>query len=187
MIDSVSRTLLAPLRKKFLPMLAALLLLAGCQQAVVPDTGAADRMPNLPGYTVTDTSQLQGTLANLLTAASATGGALPVAGAIQGINAVAQCYQQAGALQGRIYTNTSNPLDIGAVLIINRNVLTSPATFLSCVVPSMGGAGAMPGPYQPCAAAFSVPVDGNEFYVAYVASNTNLCAAFCANIAGCNQ
>ena len=159
---------------------------AACSSPPARDTSAASLMPALPDYNVTEATDLQDALAKVGAAGALTTAQPEIAAAITGANAISQCYQRAGAYEARVYVNKAQPLNLGAVIIINRNVLTNPDVFTSCVAPQAMARSAVP-VIQPCSNTFTLKTDTNEYYVGYVGSNPEVCAAFCNTIQGCVQ
>ncbi|CAG0966797.1 MAG: hypothetical protein IAE83_04245 [Anaerolinea sp.] len=173
--------------KGFLSRGAALLvvvaLISACQSAAVDDT-AAKMMPALTGYNITDTQEIIDALSKAVAGAATAGGQIQVTGVVLAANEIAKCYQQAGAVQGRVYVNQENPLISGLTVIVNRNKLLDPATLLGCITP--GGMRSMsPNSLQPCGFAYALPKDNNEFYIAFVATDESLCSALCSALEGC--
>jgi hypothetical protein len=69
------------------------------------------------------------------------------------------------------------------VIVVNRNVLTNPTTFINCVVPQ--GKTLRSASIEPCAKAYTLNKDNNQFYIGYAATKPEVCAAFCAALQGC--
>jgi hypothetical protein len=148
------------------------------------DDSAANLMPSPAGYTVVNTLDIQDTLAKLSGGAALAAASPQVTALIAAANAVAKCYQQAGAVEGRVMYKNAEPIKAGAIVIINRNKALDPATLVQCagsVGPNVAGVAAL----KPCAKAFTLQKDNNEFYVAFVGSDTEVCTAMCSSIQGC--
>ncbi|HRE47609.1 MAG TPA: hypothetical protein PLD47_07790 [Aggregatilineales bacterium] len=162
-------------------------MIAACGGAT-SDPPAANMMPALSGYNVTDTMDIVDTVSKAIAGAAASGGQLQVTGAVLFANELAKCYQKAGAVQGRTYLNQANPLDSGLVIIVNRNKLIDPATLLGCIAPNnLAGAATIGDEYQPCAFVYTLPKDNNEFYIGFIATNEPLCSQFCSKLEGCSE
>lgn len=159
-----------------------LLALAACGQPGGTDTTAASLMPQLPDYNTMDTLDIQDAITKLAGAASLGAGQPEITALVAGANGLTACYQRAGAIQGRAFVNKADPTKAGVVVIINRNRLTDPVLFLSCVAPP-GAMGVMS--IQPCAKAYTLKRDNNEFYIGYVATNEDVCSTFCSSLQGC--
>src|SRR5256885_1372023 len=105
-----------------LVMTAALLTACGAG-TVGKDTSAAALMPNLTGYSVTNTVDIQDAIAKLAGASSLATGNPELTALIAGINGLVTCYQQAGAIEGRTYVNQANVTQAGVIVIVNRNAV----------------------------------------------------------------
>lgn len=156
-------------------------LLVGCGGNVARDTTAADLMPNLGDYNVTNTLDIQDTVAKALAAASLGAGQVQITAMVAAISGLVACYQKAGAIEGRVYVKKAEPWVSGIVVIVNRNKTLDPATFFGC----MGGQTNAPIVAQPCANAYSLPKGDNEFYVAYLGTQQEFCTAVCNSLEGC--
>lgn len=151
------------------------------------DNAAASMMPNLPDYTVSNTLDIQEAIAGVAGATSLAAAQPQFTAMITAANALAKCYQAAGAVEGRVYVNKAEPITkSGVIFIINKNVLTNPLTFLSCM-PGGGGGSTIQSDLQPCAKAYEVNTGTNTFYIGYVATDTSVCEAFCNQLTACNS
>jgi hypothetical protein len=160
-------------------------LVVGCAQNTT-DSTAANMMPNLSYYTGIQATDIQDAIAKVAGAASLAALQPQVTALIAGVSSLAKCYQDAGAVQGRAYVNNSDPTLAGFVVIVNRNVLLSPTTLLNCVAPrAPAGLSAPAAAIQPCAKVYTLSKNNNEFYIAYAATNPDLCTAFCSALEGC--
>jgi len=144
-------------------------------------------MPNLTDYDITDVQSIQDAVAKLSAAASLVSGQPEATGAIAALSSTVSCFQSAGAIQGRTYVNKANPLYSGVVLIVNKNVLTDPQTWVNCTLPRRSAAAVPQGAVQltPCAKTYTLNQDNNTFYVAYAATDQRVCSAFCSALSGC--
>ncbi len=171
-------------------MLLFLVAVTACGQGTTttPDTSAASMMPNLSGYTANDTTDLQNTLSRISGGAALLSGDPALAAGITAINAVAQCYQKAGAFQARSYVNNSDVTRAGVIIIINRNVMSDPNTFTSCVLPRRALAAPQSAQQlQPCANTYVYNTTNNQYYIGYVATNSDVCQAFCSALPSCSR
>jgi hypothetical protein len=157
-------------------------LLSACGQPGTKEPSAAALMPNLPDYHVTDTIDIQDAITKVAGAASIGVGQPELAALIAGVNGLVSCYQKAGAIQGRTYVNKADVTQAGVVVIINRNAVTDPNTFLGCVLPEAGLRAAQ---IQPCGKTYILDRDNNQFYIGYAATNPQVCQAFCSALQGC--
>jgi hypothetical protein len=170
-----------PPAHKFALILAVLLSACG-QQAVTKEPSAAALMPNLAGYQVSDTTNIQDAITKIAAGGAALAGQPELAALVAGVNSIVACYQKAGAIESRAYVNTADVTKAGIVVIVNRNALTDPSTFINCVVPSSGLRAAV---IQPCGNAYTLDKDNNQFYIGYAATNPEVCQAFCSALQGC--
>jgi hypothetical protein len=178
----------APVRPAHvLALVLIIVMVAGCGGgASVRDSTAGDMMPNLSGYTITNTLDIQTAIANVVGAASLAAAQPQITGLIAAVSGLARCYQEAGAVEGRVYISREDPFLAGVIVIINRNQLLNPAVLTNCI----GGGGRQMAPLadiQPCARVYTLQRDNNEFYIAYVATNPEVCTAFCSGLPGCTQ
>ncbi|MBN1286714.1 MAG: hypothetical protein JXB47_15050 [Anaerolineae bacterium] len=164
-------------------LLIVLLLLAACQPS---GPTAAELMPSIPGYNVVEGQDLTDAISKLAGGAALLEGNLPAVGAVTVIDGIMDCYQEAGAVSGRIFTKADYALDSGVIVIVDRNRLTNPQTFLDCVRPQgpeMSAASAI----QPCGSAYTLRRDDNEYYILYAGTQPEVCKAFCSALEGCTQ
>lgn len=170
-------------------LVVAVLLVAGCGSgAVMRDDTAANLMPNLPGFSSQSTLDLQDAIAKIAGVASLAAAQPEITAVIAAASSLARCYQEAGAVEGRVYTRDADPLQAGLILIVNRNQLTNPALLSNCIFGQESGPSIMAqSAIQPCANVYSLPRDNNEFYIAYVGTDPSVCAEFCSALQGCVQ
>ncbi len=173
------------MRIKSLLLLTALLFIAAaCNPANSPD--ANDLMPDIAGYKVTEGEDLTEALTRMGQGASILAGQPEIAFAVEGVDRIMQCYQDAGAVSGRIFTNEADVLSAGVIVIVDRNRLTNPQTFINCVHPSDEGPD-MVSAIEPCSNTYTLKRDGNEYYFLYAATRPEVCQTFCSNLEGCTQ
>jgi hypothetical protein len=163
-------------------MTVVAVVVAACGQAPTKEPSAGALLPNLSDYNMTDTADLQDAITKLAGAASLGAGQPELTALVAGVNGLVSCYQSAGAIQGKTYVNKADISKAGVVVVINRNVLTNPQTFLSCVVPKGALRSAS---IEPCAKAYTLNKDNNQFYIGYAATKPEVCATFCAALEGC--
>lgn len=157
----------------------------GCNTPVARDDSTSNYFPNLPDYTSVNTLDVQQTLTNAAAGAAAAAGQFQVSAAVALLNGYTTCLQNAGALEGRLYYLNGNPLKAGAMLIVNRNKITDPATLLGCMNPASQGFAPPNAEYTPCARACTIRENNNEYYVLYAATSTQVCGAFEAAMPNC--
>jgi hypothetical protein len=164
------------------------LILASCGQGPAPDNSASNLMPDLADYNATSVLNIQDALAKLTSLAAAAGAQIEISAGVTAISSLATCYEKAGAVVGQAYESKTNPVNAGLIVIVNKNVMTNPQTFIQCVLPKTNfsaPAGSTP-PAQPCSKAYSLNQDNNTFYIAYVGTNSTVCQAFCSALKGCS-
>jgi hypothetical protein len=149
------------------------------------DISAASLLPNLDDYGTADTADIQDAITKLAGAASLSTGQVEVTALIAGVNSIVGCYQKAGAISGKAYVNKTDPLKAGVIVIANRNLLTDPSLFLSCVVPS--SLRAQSAASQPCGKTYTLDTGTNQFYIGYAATNAEVCATFCNALQACTS
>lgn len=168
-------------------LLTMLLLLVGftsCDLQPTPTADAAALLPDLAGYNTIEGESFTDGLTTL--GVMATLGGLPEFGApIAAISEVVGCYQEAGAVSARVYSDQADPRNSGIVAIGDRNALQNPITFLRCVPGATSGAETGAVVLQPCATSYTLAKENNEFYILYAGLTTDVCHAFCSNLEGC--
>ena len=163
-------------------MFAAVMLLTACQ----PKQGSAkDMLPDVPNTTVVEGQTITQFLSKLADGAALMAGNPELIPLIQRVETSLNCYQNAGAVAARTYTDKTFPLYAGIVAIVDRNALTNPANFLNCVVKPQPGIQSFQPKFEPCAKTYTLKKDENEFYIAYIATTPQMCEAFCAKLEGC--
>ena len=170
------------IRKITWGMLTTVLLLAACQPK---QDSAKDLLPDVPNTTVVEGQTLTQFLAKLADGASLAAANPELIPVIQRIETSATCYQDAGAIALRTYSDKAFPLYAGIVAIADRNALTDPANFLNCVVKPRPGVGTAALALEPCAKTYTLKKNDNEFYIAFVATTPQMCEAFCSKLEGC--
>ncbi|MHB8626829.1 MAG: hypothetical protein ACYDBJ_16180 [Aggregatilineales bacterium] len=167
---------------------AALLLwlLAGCSLlpvAPTKDTSALSLMPNLAGYTRTDLSTMQGTLANIIAGGALLAANPEISAMVKAGDRLLSCYHNAGAFEADAFINQSDPTLTGAILIINNNAVKDLKILLSCL--NLNGNGASVAELQPCSFTYTLNTTGNSYQIMYAATSPTVCAAFCNALQGC--
>ena len=163
-------------------LLTTILLLSACQSK---QGSAKDLLPDVPNTTIIEGQTVTQFLAKLADGASLVAANPELIPVIQRVETSATCYQDAGAVALRTYTDKTFPLYAGIVAIADRNALTDPANFLNCVVKPRPGAGAAAPTLEPCAKTYTLKKNDNEFYIAFVATTPQMCEAFCSKLEGC--
>ncbi len=152
--------------------------------ACTPTAGGATAMlPDVPNTTVVEGQSITDFIAKLADGASLAAGNPQLILLIEKMQSSLGCLQQIGAVAVRTYTDKTFPLSAGIVAVVDRNAVTNLANLQQCLT---GGAGAAAVPtVQPCAQSWTLKRDDNEFYIAYLASTAEMCAAFCSQLDGC--
>ena len=157
-----------------------LFVLAGCNGG---GGDAGSLLPNLSGYNTVEGETFTDALTKLGVLATLAG--QPELGApIATVSGVVGCYQEAGAVRARVYSDEANPRNSGVVAVGDRNALLNPATFLQCV-PRSGGVSTQSALIEPCSHSYTLTRDGNEFYILYAGLTPDMCHTFCSNLEGC--
>ncbi len=177
------RTNVQRLLTRVLPLAACIVLLNACGTTLTKDTTAASLMPNLTDYNIENTTNIQDAVAKFASAASLAAGQLQITAAVTTASGILTCYQNAGAIEGRTYVNKAEPLKAGLVVIINKNMVTDPNTLISCITGPKRAAAT--NAIQPCTKFYTLDKTTNQFYIAYVATNPEVCAAFCSALDSC--
>ncbi len=141
-------------------------------------------MPNLPGYRVVEGQTVQDYIKNLAEGAALLAGNPGMLFLIEKLDSVITCYQEAGAVNMRIYSDEVSPVSSGAIAIADRNRMTDPETLFRCarrgLVPFSSEA-----TVEPCGQSYTLQRDDNEFYIIYVGTTQEICETFCGNLEGC--
>lgn len=143
-------------------------------------------MPDLPGYQVIEGVAVQDYIATLAEGAALLSGNPEMLLLIEKVDRSIACYQEAGAVNVRIYSDEDAPLSSGAIVIADQNRLTDPETLLRCV-----GGKVVPFTKQltldPCSRSYTLQRDDNAFHIMYVGTTQEICQTFCAELEGCTD
>lgn len=184
--------------RKLALLLILSLVLAACSAIgspgaisnLVPTTGdtasdpsAAQRfLPNIPGYTATDTTSISSAIAAVGGGASLLSGNPATAAMVAQIDGMIQCYQNVGAVAARVYTQTDisgivqgQIPNVGALAVINQDRLIN--NFLACALGS-GQRAFSAQAVEPCGGSGSTVVDGETLHYVYAATTPDLCTIF---------
>lgn len=176
------------LSRILIPALLVVLIFTACNVIASPtkDASAKSMMPNLAGYTAVDTGDVQGALTNVAAGSAALTGNLQFAALIKVADRYASCYRNAGAFEASIYTNQSNPVLSGLVMIINNKVAANPQIFLSCLNSRPPNSAQSANEPQPCANHYTYTAPGgNTYEILYAATDQTVCQAFCSSLPSC--
>ena len=161
-----------------------LTLIVGCDGLGGTTDTAANLLPDLPGYNTIEGQTFTEALTTLGVLTTLAG--QPELGApIAAVSGVATCYQDAGAVSARVYSEQDQPVNSGLVAIGDRNALLNPITFLQCVPGSKGDSAIQSVTIDACSHSYTLERDGNEFYILYAGLTPEVCQTFCSNLEGC--
>ncbi len=144
-------------------------------------------MPNLPGYKIIEGQSVQEYIATLAEGGTLLTGHPEMTALIDRVDGVFTCYQEAGAINTRIYSDESFALSSGAIAIADRNRLTDPQVLFRCVGGQMVPFSTSGPSVDPCSRSYTLPKDDNEFYIIYIGTTQEICQAFCENLEGCTR
>jgi hypothetical protein len=162
----------------------AALLLAACQ---TKQGSAKDLLPDVPNTTVVEGETITQFLTKVADGAALTTANPALIPLIQRVETSLTCYQGLGAVAVRTYTDKTFPLSAGIIAIIDRNAITDPANFANCVLGrAQADASAVP-TINPCIKNYTLKKNDNEFHIAYIATTTEMCTAFCSKLEGCTE
>ncbi len=167
------------------------LLLSGCQvvaQLLPQRTSPTEEMlPDLPDYDVVEDETLTAYISGLSEGAALLSGHPELAATIEVVDQIIGCYQDVGAVQGRVYSHKEMPLQAGVVAIADRNALMDPVTLFRCLSTAKPDVATAEITIQPCAGSYTLTRDGNEFYIAYAGTTAEVCETLCAHLEGCEE
>lgn len=144
------------------------------------ETSAENLLPNISGYTATQTNSVITALTAAGAGAALTGGNVPVAVALERTDKILQCLQERGAVGARVYVE-QNPTSIvpeaGAAVVLNQTRFNR--NLLSCLVEgSTSGFSTQSVTIEPCTGSGNFTFRDEEFAYIYVGVGPNLCGYF---------
>jgi hypothetical protein len=161
--------------------LELILILAACTPT---QGGATALLPNIPTANIVEGRTISEFLAGLPGGAELKTSFPQLFTAVEYVEKVTGCYQKIGAVAVRTYSDKVTPLSSGTVAIVDRNAITDPGNLAACLTSPRALSQAQPA-ISPCAKAYTLKKDNNEFLIAYIASTQEMCAAFCSGLEGC--
>jgi len=172
---------------RLLNVMVILVLLSGCELTPgpvtpTPEPPAAALLPKLSGYTTVEGQTLTSFIGTLSGGAALLAGQPELAAALAAVDGIVSCYQQVGAVRARVYSNQAAPLTAGTVAVADHNVLTDPVNLFRCVAPNVF---TQQQKIQLCSASYTLPREGNEFYILYAGTTLEMCQTFCSHLEGC--
>ncbi len=182
-------------RLYLLVVVLALALVGGCTGApgvtptrpaptATPVPPAAALLPSLPGYNQVEGQTLTAYIGTLSQGAAILAGQPELAATLGAVDRIVGCYQQVGAVRARLYSDQASPLSAGAIAIGDRKELLNPTNLFRCVVPNVAPNAQAPA-IQPCTASYTLSRGGNDFYIIYAGTTTQVCQTFCSHLEGC--
>ncbi len=84
------------------------------------------------------------------------------------------CANDRGIARFAVYTNDSDHLAAGLILIVSKTKLSDGRVLLSCITPGLGDT---PG-LSPCQNAYDFSANGENFWAYYAATKQNVCTDF---------
>ena len=125
-----------------------------------------EMMPDLPGYNVIEGEAVQEYIATLAEGAALLAGNPELVVLIEKVDRMIECYQDAGALNLRIFSNESFPLSSGAIAMVDQNRLTDPETLFECATGRLAPLSSQP-TLDPCGHSYTLNKDDNAFHIVY--------------------
>lgn len=165
-----------------------LLICTAC--TLVPATGdqasdplsAQSFLPNIVGFLRTDADSIVNAITAVTGGGSLLSGNVLLAGAVNRIDGMIQCYQDVGAVTAQIYTeqrfDITNPEipAVGVIAILNQDRLKN--NFLACALGTDPQAFTAQAAIEPCAGTGDFTAGGQNFSYLYAATAPRLCALF---------
>lgn len=179
--------------RRLLTGLLLLILLSGCEllpgMGKKTDMAPAEKMlPTLSGYEVIEGETLTDYIANLSEGAALLAGHPELSATIAGVDHIVTCYQELGVAKARVYSNNEEPLEAGAVAIVDKKALLDPVNFFRCVaITDKEGFSTQAITFKPCTGNYTLERDGNTFFILYAGTTQEMCDTFCANLEGCTD
>ncbi|PJF22912.1 MAG: hypothetical protein CUN56_03595 [Phototrophicales bacterium] len=176
---------------KRISLVLLMLIMAGCQATgdSKDDAAAAQSFfPDLAGYTVSNTDNIQDAITTTLTGAGISTGNLLATGVILQVDNFIDCYREVGAFDARIYVEDPSadmiqeglrPPRAGVLVIINQDRAIE--NLLPCLTqpPSVSDAfSAQAAQPQPCFGNGEFQFEGDTIRYIYAATDRPLCAAW---------
>lgn len=153
------------------------------------DPPAADPlMPDLPAYEQVEGQSIVSYMATLTQGAALLAGQPQLAAAAGLVDQMTGCFQDAGAVQTRVYSLRAEPLQAGAIAIADLEELTDPLTLAQCTVPDLLSLESHEGlVFQPCHFSYPYQDEDVSLVIAFAGTAERVCADFCSELAGCQR
>lgn len=173
---------------KLLLVFTGLLVFSACTLVQPTGNTAADPLaaqtflPNIVGYLRTDADSIVDAITAVTGGGSLLSGNVLLAGLVNRIDSMIQCYQNVGAVTAQIYTeqrfDITNPEipAVGVVAILNQERLKD--NFLACALGGGSEAFSAQAAVEPCAGSGDFTMGGQHFNYLYAATAPRLCAVF---------
>lgn len=171
----------------------SLFALTACQSTGDTKTDASavqSFFPTIANYSVQESSDLQGALSSVLTAASLSTGNIVAAPLVLKVDSILSCYRNAGAVDAKVYVENPGDqlirddirLPIGGVLVVvNQSRVIS--NFASCVTSGNTGFRAQSVTPEPCTGNGTFTANNESFSYFYAATDGPLCDDFSRHFA----
>lgn len=167
-----------------LPVLLAISLTMACSALRGPnhsqqDAAAAQRYlyHDIPGYSELDTLDAVFAIDQFVAGASLLSGNFLMAGLIERVGALGQCYRDAGALAARAYTHIAAG-KYGLLLVVNQDRVMS--NFLRCAT---RGPVIAQGATEHCLEVGGFRANDDQYLYIYAGTHSDFCAALGAHFA----
>lgn len=178
--------------KQLILLTIVLVLIAACGptgDSASDAVSAETLLPNINGYTRSDTVSLQDALTAAGSGAALTTGNAPLAAGIARIDVMVDCMRDVGAVAANSYVETSLSDVIpkaGVVAVINQTRVES--NLLACALTTGDNASAQGvGDIEPCAGNGSFVYRDNNISYIYAATNPELCTLFESHFSSVEQ
>lgn len=177
---------------KYIPaLMVALLVMLACTitlptgptgDTADQTTSAQSFLPDIPGYTRTDTDSITSAITALGGGASLISGNPALAAGIAKIDDMIQCYRSVGAVAANVYTENDigqvlqgQIPSVGALAVINQDRLSR--NLLNCAL-SGSEFSAQAVTIEPCFGSGSLQREGETIHYIYAATAPGLCQSF---------
>jgi outer membrane murein-binding lipoprotein Lpp len=181
---SISHTTKGTEMRKFVMGLAlvGVVLLSACtnnNQTSSDANAAQSLLPNISGYTVTDTNNIIDAITAAGAGAALTSGNVPVAAAISRAEVVLQCLQDQGAVGAKTYVqdNVTNIVpEAGVAIVINRDRVNE--NLLGCMMTTGQRMSAQTVDIVPCISSGDFTFQNDNYTFLYVGVGDQICGYF---------
>ena len=166
---------------RYFMCLACALVLAACIPATPP---ATDLLPTVSTANVVEGQTLVQYQRSLKTGVTDLRDHPAEAQLLKLIDDAHVCYEAIPGTVVRVYADKRLPLMSGFVAVADRHDLTDTMQFSSCAALAAQSLALQP-TFALCSQSYTLPRDGTQYEVAYIALSQTMCDAFCARLPGC--